>query len=48
MLKILRSIESTTRLGKGGVRVGGDSGGNGGNDSDYDNKHSSQYSKQMY
>ena len=36
MLKTLGNTESTTRLGKGKVRFGGD----GNDDDDYNNKHS--------
>ena len=40
MLKTSESIKSTTRLGKGEVRVGGDGGGDGGDDGGHDDEHS--------
>ena len=46
MLKTSRSTKSTTRLGKGGVGVGGDSSGDGNNDSGHN--HSPQCSKQTH
>ena len=48
MLKILGSIESTIRPGKGGVGVGGDGGGDGGNDGGHDNEHPPRGSGQVH
>ena len=44
MLKTSGSTESTTRLGKGGVGVGGD----GGDDGGHDNEHSPQGSGRVH